>query len=109
MAKKNLSSLMEGIIGTEMAEPIETAPAPKATPAATPEATPAAKHASKPAKKSSAPAEKGKPTTVVLDADLYRKAKVLSLVMNQSLKTTICQALADYIAAHESELSHIKL
>lgn len=105
MAKKNLSSLMEGIIGTEMTEPIEAAPAPEATPAA----TPAAKPASKPAKKSAAPAEKGKPTTVVLDADLYRKAKVLSLVMNQSLKTTICQALADYIAAHESELSHIKL
>lgn len=77
---------MEGIIGTEASGTPVVSEAPKTT-------------------QNETGVSKGKATTVVLDETLYRKAKMLSLVMNQSLKATICNALAEYLEAHESELN----
>lgn len=125
MAKKNLASLMSGIMGESPVQPepqpaqaIQPAPAQSApaTPAvsAPAQTAPAAETAPrrKPGRprKSEAPGKEAEiRATFIVDPELLRKVKYISLVEGLLLKDVIGAALADHIQAWEAANGKIRL
>lgn len=114
MAKKNLASLMNGIMGeTKPAEPaIEQ---PEATAAEVTEEMKAnleanrRRNVGRPRKGESGSKTNEVRATFIVDPELIRKVKYISLVESSLLKDVISEALTTYIEAWESENGKIRL
>lgn len=114
MAKKNLASLMNGIMGeTKPAEPaIEQ---PEATAAEVTEEMKAnleanrRRNVGRPRKGESGSKTNEVRATFIVDPELIRKVKYISLVESSLLKDVISEALITYIEAWESENGKIRL
>lgn len=121
MAKKNLASLMNGIMG----DPKPQEPTPNETqniePAAepnTPEITEEMKdnleakrysNVGRPRKGTTGKKKEETRATFIVDPELIRKLKYISLVESSLLKDVISEALINYINAWEAENSKIRL
>lgn len=118
MAKKNLMSLMDGIMGEDRKEEtpvgeIRTEPAPESKPAANVEPAP-----EKPAPEKSVRKGPGRPkkeaanetrATFIVNNDLLRKIKYISLVEGCMQKDVLDRALQEYIDAWQEENGKIRL
>lgn len=118
MAKKNLMSLMDGIMGEDRKEEtpvgeIRTEPAPEPKPAANVEPAP-----EKPAQEKSVRKGPGRPkkeaanetrATFIVNNDLLRKIKYISLVEGCMQKDVLDRALQEYIDAWQEENGRIRL
>lgn len=118
MAKKNLMSLMDGIMGEDRKEEapvgeIRTESAPEPKPAANVEPAP-----EKPAPEKSVRKGPGRPkkeaanetrATFIVNNDLLRKIKYISLVEGCMQKDVLDRALQEYIDAWQEENGKIRL
>ena len=112
MAKKNLASLMNGIMG-------DTKPSePEVTAVGQPEVTEEMKanleanrrrNVGRPRKGESGPKTNEVRATFIVDPELIRKVKYISLVESSLLKDVISEALTSFIEAWESENGKIRL
>lgn len=117
MAKKNLASLMNGIMGdTKPSEPEVTAVGqPDSTAAEVTEEMKAnleanrRRNVGRPRKGESGSKTNEVRATFIVDPELIRKVKYISLVESSLLKDVIYEALTSYIEAWESENGKIRL
>lgn len=117
MAKKNLASLMNGIMGdSKPSEP--EAPAIGQPESAAAEVTEEMKanleanrrrNVGRPRKGESGSPNNEVRATFIVDSELIRKVKYISLVESSLLKDVISEALTSYIEAWESENGKIRL
>ena len=114
MAKKNLASLMNGIMGET--KPVE--PAIEQPESAAVEVTEEMKanleanrrrNVGRPRKGESGSKTNEVRATFIVDPELIRKVKYISLVESSLLKDVISEALTSYIEAWESENGKIRL
>ena len=117
MAKKNLASLMNGINGhTKASEPEVTAVGqPESTAAEVTEEMKAnleanrRRNVGRPRKGESGSKTNEVRATFIVDPELIRKVKYISLVEGSLLKDVISEALTTYIGAWEAENGKIRL
>lgn len=110
MAKKNLTSLISGIMG----ENIESASIESQAPEITSEMqenleSKRRQNVGRPKKSSPAKPSNETRATFIVDADVVRKLKYISLAEGQLLKEVINTALTSYIDEWESENGKIRL
>lgn len=113
MAKKNLASLMNGIMGDKPVETIETVQETEVS-----EVTDTMRenleakrrqNVGRPRKDASGYKAEETRATFIVDPELIRKVKFISLVESTLLKDVISDALTTYIEAWESENGKICL
>lgn len=117
MAKKNLASLMNGIMGdTKPSEPeIPVIGQPESAAAEVTEEMKAnleanrRRNVGRPRKGESGSKNNEVRATFIVDPELIRKVKYISLVESSLLKDVISEALTSYIEAWESENGKIRL
>ncbi len=117
MAKKNLASLMNGIMGdTKPSEPeAQSIGQPESTVAEVTEEMKAnleanrRRNVGRPCKGESGSKNNEVRATFIVDPELIRKVKYISLVESSLLKDVISEALTSYIEAWESENGKIRL
>lgn len=110
MAKKNLSSLMSGIMGTDERERTEANPSASEEIRQIPlekESVPVAPR--KPGRPKKDEAKKEIRATFIVDPELVRKVKYISLMDDRLQKDVINDALTEYISNWESEHGKIKM
>lgn len=114
MAKKNVSALLSGIIGTEEPEPIsnpvETEPTesvPEPAEAETPAVEAPKRSVGRPRKDPKKTEEIR--ATFIIDPEHIRKMKYISLIEDKLLKEILGEALEAYINAWESANGKIRL
>lgn len=110
MAKKNLTSLISGIMG----ENIESTPVETQAPEITTEMkenleSKRRQNVGRPKKSTPAKPSNETRATFIVDADIVRKLKYISLAEGQLLKEVINTALTGYIDEWESENGKIRL
>lgn len=108
MAKKNLQSLMSGIIGTEPTQQDFPANPPQDNEKVAQEIKPEIPRATR-GRPRRADSEEKVRTTFVLSADLPRKLRYISLMEDILQQDIVAQALNDYIAKWEAENGKIKM
>ena len=108
MAKKDIASLMSGLMGDN--KPAETPAVPDAAEAKNenPE-VPQKRKVGRPRKSEFGAASNEIRATFIVDADLIRKVKYISLAESSLLKDVISSALQSYVDAWEAENGKIKL
>lgn len=116
MAKKNLASLMNGIMGdTKPSEPEAPAVGQPESAAEVTEEMKAnleanrRRNVGRPRKGESGSKNNEVRATFIVDPELIRKVKYISLVESSLLKDVISEALTSYIEAWESENGKIRL
>ena len=111
MAKKNLASLMNGIMGDTKPSELEVTAIgqPDSTAAEVTEEMKANLNVGRPRKGESGSKTNEVRATFIVDPELIRKVKYISLVESSLLKDVISKALTSYIEAWESENGKIRL
>lgn len=120
MAKKNLASLMSGIMGEREDEDlsINVENSPKSDlHSSVEENTPSPSEESKPAEKRKPGRPKKSETTkieeirvtFIANSEQMRQIKYISLVQGKLLKEVLADAIADYVSAWEADNGRIKL
>lgn len=110
MAKKNLTSLISGIMGENMESTIVETHAPEVT-SEMQENLEAKRrqNVGRPKKSTTAKPTNETRATFIVDADVVRKLKYISLAEGKLLKEVVNTALTGYIDQWESENGQIRL
>lgn len=106
MAKKNLHSLMSGIIGPDnnIDTPVETPNNPTTLPTNNQTTT-----KPRPGRPKKSLIKDEKRMTLAVSADLLRKVKYISLMDDRLLQDVVNEALLSYVAQWEEENHKIKM
>lgn len=110
MAKKNLTSLISGIMGENMESTIVETHAPEITSEMQDNLEAKRRqNVGRPKKETSAKQSNETRATFIVDADIVRKLKYISLAEGRLLKEVVNTSLTGYIAQWESENGQIRL